>query len=275
MTQQPSPYFGAPAPGWVHRPERSHDEPLYRQVTDTITAEIESGRLPPGSMLPPEPLLARQLGVSRYTLRAGLEALVRAGRLERHRGKGTFVTHPRIQQSLARFYSVAHEMSARGARLDTQVLHRGLLPPDHALARLARDQLGHSTHTIGLLERLRLVGGVPLLLEWITFPANLCPVLLAEPEAGTADLAAMSFYDVLQEHAGVVVTEARETLRPLTVSGREARLLHVPARTAVFQVDRLSVAAHRPVEWRRALVRGDRYSYVVDLVNPSDIGPSA
>jgi hypothetical protein len=27
-----------------------------------------------------------------------------------------------------------------------------------------------------------------------------------------------------------------------------------------------------PVEWRRSLVRGDHYSYVVELLNPSEDG---
>jgi GntR family transcriptional regulator len=250
----------------------SPDAPaLYRQITDAIARQIEEGQLRVGSMLPPEIELAKQFGVSRHTVRAGIAALVRAGRLERHRGRGTFVTPPRIQQSLARFYSVAHELREQGATLHTQVLARGHLHADHALADPACDWLETAAPgAIGYLHRLRLMDGVPLLLEWITFPAALCPALLTAPAAGQDDPGAAPFYEVLAARVGVTVTTARETLRPVAVSGREARLLQVPTRTPVFLVERVSRAGDRPIEWRRALVRSDRYDYTVDLVNPTE-----
>ncbi|MGH2485404.1 MAG: GntR family transcriptional regulator, partial [Ktedonobacterales bacterium] len=111
--------------------------PLYRRVTALLLREIEQGRLPPGALVPPEVELARRLGVSRHTMRAGIEALVREGRLERRRGRGTIVRQPPVQQSLTRFYSVAREMRRRGAALETRVLRRGRLTPGHALAAVA------------------------------------------------------------------------------------------------------------------------------------------
>ncbi len=252
-------------------PRAGNSMPLYRQVTEAIARQIEEGSLQPGSLLAPEVELAHQLGVSRFTVRAGIDELVRAGLLERHRGKGTFVTVPRIQQSLARFYSVAHEMRARGASLETQVLSRGRLYVGHPLAATASERLGlEAPADIGYLERLRLVDGTPLLLEWIMFPAEVCPALLAAPLVGAGDPAAASFYDELAKRAGVVVSQAHETLRPELVTGHDARLLKVRSGSPVFLVERVSTAGERIVEWRRAFVRGDRYGYSVDLVNPVD-----
>lgn len=256
---------------WI--PDRDPEEPRHRHISRTLTRWIEEEQLPPGSLLPTEVELARQFGVSRHTMRAGIDALVRAGRLERFRGKGTFVTHPRIQQSLAHFYSVAGAISARGAHLETVVLERGRLHPDHVLAEPASEGLGVAdVRRVGYLKRLRSVEGVPLLLEWLTFPVDLCPSLLIEPVAGEDDPAAAPFYDTLTKYAGIVVSTARETLQPVVVAGHEARLLEVPPRTPVFAVERVSYVDERPIEWRRALVRGDRYSYVVDLKNPGEEG---
>lgn len=251
--------------------DRDPEEPLHRHITRTLTRWIEEDHFPPGSLLPTEVELARQFGVSRHTMRAGIDALVRAGRLDRFRGKGTFVTHPRIQQSLAHFYSVADAMSARGAHLETVVLERGWLRPDHALAEAASEGLGVAdVRTVGYLQRLRSVEGIPLLLEWLMFSGDVCPALLSQPVAGEDDLAAAPFYETLTRYAGVVISTARETLRPVAVTGREARLLDVPSQTPVFEVERVSFVGERPVEWRRALVRGDRYSYVVELKNPRE-----
>lgn len=252
-------------------PDRDPEEPLHRHITRTLTRWIEEEQFPPGSLFPSEVELAHQFGVSRHTMRAGIDALVRSGRLERFRGKGTFVTYPRIQQSLARFYSVAEAMSARGAHLETLVLDRGWLRPDHVLAEAVTEGLGVAdVRTVGYLQRLRSVEGIPLLLEWVTFPGDLCPALLTKPSAGHDDLAAAPFYDTLSRYAGIVVSTARETLRPVAAAGREARLLAVPANTPVFAVERVSFSGERPIEWRRALVRGDRYGYVVELKNPRE-----
>ena len=247
---------------------------LHHQVTAAIRRQIDSGELPPGSMLPPEITLARQLGVSRHTMRAGLDALVREGLLVRQRGKGTVVARPRIQQSLSRFYSLAHEMRARGEHLTTQVLARGRLSAADELAHSASSTL-HVEHAgdIGYVLRLRLLNGEPLMLETLTFQAERYPWLLSVPTVGE-DAAAQPFYDELVRRGEAGVTRARETFQPVAATGYEARLLQVPPGTPVFQVDRTSYAGDIVVEWRRTLVRGDRYAYAVDLNNPAEAGLS-
>jgi GntR family transcriptional regulator len=258
---------------WGTPPTRNHELPLYQQIREAINRQIEMGQLPPGSLLPPEIELARDFGVSRYTMRAALDTLVRNGLLERQRGKGSVIIRPPIQQSLSRFYSVAHEMLSRGANLKTKVLERGYLSASHELAQPATQWLDiEDPDQIGYLWRLRLVDEAPFLLEWLTFPAALCPDLLVEPVEETSDLAAGPFYDALTSCAGIVVSRARETLRPALVMGQEANLLQAPQRTPVFLVERFSMAGEQPVEWRRSLVHGGRYGYTADLINPTEEG---
>ena len=249
--------------------------PLHQRVTAALTQQIERGDLRPGTMLPPEMKLAREFGVSRHTMRAGLDALVRRGLLERRRGKGTIVREPPISQSLERFYSLAHEMRMQGEELHTQVLARGRLDVADPLAEVACARLRIADPSdVGYLLRLRVVQGSPLLLETLTFPVAICPALLDAPAAADDDPAAGSFYDALFDHEGVRVARARETFRPALVTGYEARLLGVPTGTPVFDVERTSYAEGRVVEWRRSLARGDRYTYAVELRNPDDEGGS-
>lgn len=244
--------------------------PLHRRVALAVRRRIASGELPIGGMLPPEIELARELGVSRNTMRAGLDALVREGLLERRRGKGTVVVRPRIQQSLSRFYSVAREMRSRGASLTTRVLARGRLTDTDELTGPAAAALGIARPTeIGYVLRLRLVDGEPLLLETLTFAAAAYPWMLA-PRAESEDPAAQPFYDELARRVGVTVTHASEHFRPVAASGYEARLLQIAPGEPVFQVDRTSYEGERVVEWRRTLARGDRYVYAVDLTNPAE-----
>jgi GntR family transcriptional regulator len=206
-------------------------------------------------------------------MRMGLETLVRAGLLERRRGKGTIVRRPPIQQHLARFYSIAREMRQRGLELQTQVLARGRFDAQDEVAALACERLGLADPSqVGYLLRLRLVEGIPLLLETVTFPASLCPVLLDVPMAQADDPGAASFYEVLRRQTSMQVTSAHETFRPTLVTGYEARLLGISTGTPVFEVERTSFVESQKVEWRRTLARGDRYSYAVDLLNPVEEG---
>ena len=258
---------------WATPPAADEGTPLHRRITATILHQMEQGYLRPGDLLPPEVELARQFGVSRHTLRVSLEALVRAGRLERQRGSGTVVRRPPIEQSLTRFYSIAVEMRLRGTDLQTQVLARGRLSPEDDLSARACERLGLSeAQQIGSVLRLRLVEGTPVFLETMTFPIAVCPYFLDVPAAGREDIGAAPFYETLEQRSHLQVTRAHETFRPLLATGYEARLSGVPSGTAVFEVERLSFVGEQLVEWRRTLARGDHYLYAVDLLNPREEG---
>jgi GntR family transcriptional repressor for pyruvate dehydrogenase complex len=65
--------------------------PTTEQVVAQVHELIKQGRLRPGDRLPPEREFARQLGISRPSLRAGLRSLIAMGVLRARQGSGTFV----------------------------------------------------------------------------------------------------------------------------------------------------------------------------------------
>jgi len=67
---------------------------LYRQIADQIRKLIDKGAVAPGERLPAERDLARQLGVSRPSLREALIALEVEGLLEVRVGSGIYVARP-------------------------------------------------------------------------------------------------------------------------------------------------------------------------------------
>ena len=67
---------------------------LYRQIADQIRTLVKSGEYPPGSRLPPERDLAKQLGVSRPSVREALIALEVEGLVEVRIGSGIYVLTP-------------------------------------------------------------------------------------------------------------------------------------------------------------------------------------
>jgi GntR family transcriptional regulator len=66
--------------------------PLYERTADAIADILDSTE--PGAYLPSEPTLAKQLGVSRATLREAMRAFEQRGLIVRRQGVGTYVTAP-------------------------------------------------------------------------------------------------------------------------------------------------------------------------------------
>src|SRR5690242_15823713 len=69
----------------------AHSVSLAEQVAAQLRRRIAAGEFPVGALLPTELELARELGVSRNSVREGLRSLVHAGLLGARAGYGTFV----------------------------------------------------------------------------------------------------------------------------------------------------------------------------------------
>lgn len=88
-------------------------QPKYQRILDHLNVEILSGRLGPGTALPTEAELCRNLQMSRGTVRQALAELEGDGMIERIQGKGTFVKTEQQRQStrqLATFALIAPQL---------------------------------------------------------------------------------------------------------------------------------------------------------------------
>src|SRR5215213_3784497 len=82
------------------------------EVISRLREMIHGGDLRPGDRLPPERDLAKMLGVSRPTLRAGIRSLAAVGVLQSRQGAGTFVVKadgpPSLDSSPLRLMASLH-----------------------------------------------------------------------------------------------------------------------------------------------------------------------
>ncbi len=65
--------------------------PIYRQIMHQISDAIAGGILEPEQKLPSQRELALELVISHLTVKKAYEELERAGLIQTHRGRGTFV----------------------------------------------------------------------------------------------------------------------------------------------------------------------------------------
>ena len=82
-------------------------------------------------------------------------------------------------------------------------------------------------------------------------------------------------YNLLRECAGITISRAEETLHAVVARRIESTLLNIPAGSPAFLVERRGFVGARMVEFRRSLIRGDRYQFRVDLMGDSLDEPSA
>lgn len=230
--------------------------PLHHQVFRDLKSALDAGEWAPGERMPTERALAARYGCSLITVRHALGELVREGRIERTRGRGTFVLAPRIDRDIAGTMSFAEEMRRRGLDAATRVVTAEIVPAGATLAgQLSIDEDAPLVH----LERVRLGGGEPLLLEQAHLPAERFPGLLG------FDLERRSLYDILAERYGVRIVRARETVEPVLLRRREAELLGLSTRSLALQIDGVAYAEDgTAVEAARSYVRGDRTRYYLE-----------
>lgn len=226
--------------------------PLYRKLSHALHSAIERGSLTAGAGLPPERELAAALGLSRITVRRALGDLVRQGLLSARQGSGTVVA-ARVEQPLSDLGSFSDDIRRRGLEPGSRWIARSLADasPDEIIAL----NLALSDRVIRI-ERVRTANGAPIAIERATVRAELLGGELAFGE---------SLYAALRQR-GVTPARALQRLRAEVVRGADARLLELADGDAVLATERRSFSADgRPIEITRALYRGDRYDYLVEL----------
>ena len=216
---------------------------------------MDQGRLLPGMVLPKEVDLALDLGVSRQTVNHAYSGLAGRGLVNRIRGVGTFVAPRYVEQPLDQLYSFIHTLLAQGRKPGTRILGRRLVIDDIASMALT----GMPGKMLTEIKRIRLVDDEPFVIETVMLEQALgeaIPVERIEEEV---------LYEVLADCVGIEITHAEETLHPVVLDREQALLLGLDRNEPAFLVERIAYAENRAVEFRRSVVRGDRYQFKVTL----------
>src|ERR671937_1597089 len=172
------------------------------QTRERVIDLIE--RLGVGNAIPSWRCLSSDLGVSRLTVRAALDDLVRDGYLVRRHGSGTFGSEPKIAQQLT-LTSFSEDMRRRGMVAGSRTIE---LRETHAGATIGRALNVSPDARVMLIRRLRLADGEPMALETLHVPSALVPGLSRDM------LENSSFYDLLAREYGVVIATGTQSIEP-------------------------------------------------------------
>lgn len=232
--------------------------PLYQRLADSLRQEIVDGVRGPGDQLPSENVIAVEYGLAPGTARQALAKLVGEGILERFHGKGTFVRHPSFDKSLFRFFRFR---GAEGAHVvpQSRILQRTIEPaPGHVAQHL---QIEADEPSI-FINRLRLIDGVPVVVEEIWLPLEAFRNILTIESDAIGPL----LYPLYSTLCGHVVARAHEDLTVGRAEVKTAEILCVSRGEPVIVIDRLARGYDdTPLEWRRSRGRADQFHYHTEI----------
>jgi GntR family transcriptional regulator len=231
--------------------------PLYERVESILAADIADGSLLPETQLPPEEGLIERFKVSRTTVRKAIQNLIERGLVEVRRGRGTFVTQPRITQELTELTGFVEDMQALGRKPTARLLDRRIVAADETVAH----HLALAPGTLVVrLRRVRLADGVAM-----SFDETYLPRDIGEKIASN-DLEAEPVFALLEEKYDTPLVEAEYKLAAAAADPVAAQALQVPTGSPIFLIERTSyTTGNRPVDFERLHYRGDLIRFVTRL----------
>lgn len=240
--------------------DRPAEIPLYRCIEEDLLGQIQDGTLKPGGMIPTERELCEHYGVSRITVRRAIRELETRGYVQRYQGKGTFVSHSRIQREMGELRSFSEEMRAQGHTPSSRLLNLQHCPADKSIASALKLDEGEP---VWIVERLRLADGevISLSTSYLHLPLD---VYLTPTELRGES----SLWSILASK-GVHITEGNTSVRAAVADSHYIEMLGVKEGDPLLVREGVNYSGADqpvPVEVFETVSRGDRYQYSLHLI---------
>lgn len=231
--------------------------PLYQQVVDIMMRRIADGQWKSGQMLPSEPKLAVELGVSPGTVRKALDQLAAEQLVTRRQGLGTSVAVSTRKDMLYRFFKLIDKTGQRFMP-DCEELGRNVVAPNKFFSGLFN--LKGKEKVISVLRR-RARDDDPIMTERVTLPIPLFKGL----DKREAQLPT-TLYDFFETDFGLKVLRAEEKLTAVIASQEDVELLNVREGSALMVIERTTFTFNdQIIEHRLSRMSTDNHAYLSEL----------
>jgi GntR family transcriptional regulator len=225
--------------------------PLYFQIQRALRENIHSGELSEGDALASEEELARTYQVSRTTARQALHGLKTSGYAYSQKGRGTFVTRPKLEKNIMHLMGFTEHMKQGGMVPSSRVLEQLAIKATKDLAQKLKVAIGEP---VLRLRRLRLADRIPMALEESHIPLKFFPGL------ERISCSKQSVYHILRENYGVRVAWADEVIEAVPATREESELFTIPKKASVLSISRIIMTTDEtPIEAACSRYRGDLY----------------
>ena len=211
---------------WVPNLRR---EDLVQRVANALREQILSGQLSAGTKLTPEAEFARNLGISRPSLREAIRILAREGLVVVKHGIGTFVTNETkpILGSLELMRSMTDMIRASGGEPASRDLSIDLIDPP---ADVAAEMELPSNARIGCVSRVRLINERPFAIskEYVALDGRQRNFEALKTFAGG------SLYAFLKQSFGLPISHSKLRMSAVAADSGMARMLKLGKRAPLL-----------------------------------------
>lgn len=236
--------------------ERGVGVALWRQIAESLRADVLAGRFAEAARLPPETDLAQRFGVNRHTVRRAIAALTAEGLLRADQGRGTFVAGGQISYPIGPRTRFSEIIASQAREPSGRLIGSEVEEADALIAGWLALAVG--TPLIRL-ETVRVVDAVPVVVGTSWFERDRFPGLVGDfQETGSLTEAF--------RRAGIADYRRRETRITAELVGTEdGAVLELAAGLPVLVVESVNVDTHeRPFQYTRARVAADKVQFVVN-----------
>jgi len=228
--------------------------PLHIQTEMLLRNIIGEEEYKNGKTLPNEVDLAKQLAISRTTLRQAINKLVFEGLLVRKKRTGTKVAQAAVSSKSNNWLSFSQEMKLRGILIRNFELHVTWVYPDEALANFFEIK---SDRKILKMERVRGKPDEP----FVYFVSYFHPrVGLTGDEDFKKPL-----YEMLENDHSVIATLSKEEISAKAADTFIAAKLKIAVGSPVlFRKRFVFDQGERPIEFNLGYYKADSFVYTVE-----------
>jgi GntR family transcriptional regulator len=236
----------------LFRIDKDNPVPIYLQLVDRILSGIEQQSIPQGSVLPPEGIICKHIGISKMTLRHAYSVLERKGYIEARQGRGTFVRGGRIEKKLPGMLSFSEEMKARGGKPSSRLIGLTVGPASHDVQSFFGIGAGEPVYE---MKRLRFNDDLPLAIEVVQLPQKLFPGI------DKFHWESESLYSVMERSYGIKLSRCDSEILAAPATKEQASLLNLSPGSPLIVINRRSYSDQDvPVEFSITCYSGNCYS---------------
>lgn len=233
---------------------KSDNRHLYLQVIDHLKQDIELGVYKEKEKLPSEFDLAKQLGVSRATLREALRILEEENVIIRRHGVGTFVNaKPLFTSGIEQLNSVTDMIKQVGMKPGTIFLSSSTHgPTDEDIRRFSCSP----DEEIFVMERVRTANGEPVVYCVDKVPERILPKTFSYEEE--------SIFHILDEEANRRITYAVAQIEPIGYHEKISPILECDPETALLVLKQMHFnETDEPILFSVNYFKADKFSFHV------------
>lgn len=237
------------------RIDHSSPIPLHAQVEILLRKLIELPEYKNGGLLPKEVDLAKQLGISRNTLRQATNKMEYEGLLVRKKGVGTKVAKKQVTTQLNEWHSFTQEMNEQGIAFTNFKLQVEWVEADEKIARFF--EIEPNTRVLKL-SRLRGDTDGP----FVFFESYFHPKIGL---IGNEDFS-RPLYEILEHDYHVSPSFSDERIKARLASVITSKKLKINSGEPVLVRERfVSDPGKRPLEYNLGIYKADKFTYRISI----------